>query len=63
MNGALKSKTMWFALAVTVAGFVEQNMGVIENLIPVEYRGMAISAVGLAIAVLRFKTTTALTDK
>lgn len=60
---ALKSTTIQFSLAVMALGLLDQFNNVIPMIVPDEYRGIAVAAVGLVTAVLRWKTTTALKDK
>lgn len=55
-----RSHTIQFATAVTALGVVQQ---VGAFVIPAEYQGMAMSAIGLAIAALRFITNKALSEK
>lgn len=58
--GAVKSKTMWFAFALVIAGFVQSNVGA---LVPVAYQGIAVTVIGLVVGLLRTQTDTALADK
>ena len=55
-----RSKSIWFANALIVCGLVQQLGGLV---IPVEYQGLVMSAVGLVAASLRFVTNKALADK
>ena len=55
-----KSHTIQFATAITALGVVQQ---VGAFVIPAEYQGLAMSAVGLVIAALRFITNKALSEK
>jgi hypothetical protein len=55
-------KTLLAALAVMVTGLLEQvDPGTIANMVPAEYSGIALAAVGLVFAVLRFVTKTPVT--
>jgi len=55
-----KSKSLWFANALIVCGLIQQFGGLV---IPAEYQGLVMSAVGVVAAVLRFATTQALNEK
>lgn len=61
INGNLKSKTSWAAVALMAIGGLEQS-GLLQ-LIPDEYKGIAISAVGALMLFLRNITTTPVTEK
>ena len=49
-------KTFFVATLITLFGFLEQSN--IVDLIPESYKGVAIAAIGLIMAVLRFMTKT-----
>lgn len=59
----IKSKTYWLGAAVVAAGFLDQNTQLISQLIPEQYRGLAVSLIGVAVWVLREVTTQPLSDK
>lgn len=59
--GNLKSKTSWAAVLLMALGGLEQS-GLLE-LVPDEYKGMSISAIGALMLFLRNITTQAVTDK
>lgn len=61
--GAVKSKTMWFAFALVVLGFVQTNLPAFQALVPTEFQGLFAMVVGLIVAALRMQTDTALSDK
>ena len=61
--GNLLSKTSWASLALVVVGWAYQNGETIVTLIPEEYRGIALSAVGLVFFSLRQVTTKPVTEK
>jgi hypothetical protein len=63
VKGALKSKTMLFAGGLITAGMAEQFGSVITELVPAEYKGIAIALVGVVAAVLRWRTDRALSEK
>jgi hypothetical protein len=58
-----KSKTMWFASAVTIFGAAETYLPQMQGLIPSEWYGPLFTGVGVVAALLRFVTTEALSDK
>ena len=53
LKSALKSKTLWFAVALAGLGALEMQ----SQLIPAEYRGHALVVIAVVTAVLRFLTT------
>jgi hypothetical protein len=58
-----KSKTMWFALALVVLGFVAENFNYVQDIIDPKYYGISYMAIGIIVAVLRFITTQPLSEK
>lgn len=62
-RGAARSKTMWFALALSVAGVVQLNLDVFSAWLTPEMQGLATLGVGIAVAVLRWITTDPLSEK
>jgi len=60
---AQKSKTMWFALALVILGFVADNFNYVQNIIDPRYYGISYIVIGVVVAVLRFVTTKPLRDK
>ena len=58
-----KSKTMWFALALVVLGFVAENFNYVQNIIDPAYYGVSYMAIGVVVAILRFITTQPLSEK
>lgn len=63
MNGILKSKTMWFAMALAVLGVFEQSSGLIRQMVGEANFGAVMTGISVAIAVLRVITTQPLSDK
>lgn len=59
MNGALKSKTMWFAAIAAVGGAVQQ----MSPFIPPDKMGAVVTGLGIISAVLRMVTTKPLSEK
>ena len=62
IKGAQRSKTMWFAYAVIVFGYLDAHVPVLQSSLG-PYYGYAFIGIGLANAVLRAVTTEALSDK
>ena len=62
-RGAMRSKTMWFSLALVILGVVYDNFSYIENLINPRLYGVLLIFIGVVVAVLRFVTTMPLEDK
>ena len=58
-----KSKTVWFASAVTVFGAIETYLPAMQNMIPANWYGPILTGVGITAAVLRFMTTQAISEK
>ena len=58
-----KSKTMWFALALVILGFVAENFNYVQDIIDPKYYGISYMAIGVVVAVLRFITTQPLSEK
>lgn len=61
--GAMRSKTMWFSLALVILGVVYDNFSYVESLIDPRLYGVLLISIGVIVAVLRFVTTTSLDDK
>ena len=62
-RGALRSKTMWFSLALMVLGVIFDNFSYIENLIDPRWYGPSLIFIGVVVAILRFVTTMPLDEK
>ena len=63
MSAYLKSKTLWFALALAVFGVVEMQIKVFASYMSPETFGIFNIVVGLIVAVLRVFTTLPLSEK
>jgi hypothetical protein len=61
--GVMRSKTMWFSLAMMVFGAVEMYFPYIRDNIQPQYYGPIFMAIGIIVAVLRFITTLPLDEK
>jgi len=59
----LKSKTMWFALALAVFGAVEASLGLFADILTPTTYGIATMVVGVIVGALRVITTQPLSDK
>jgi hypothetical protein len=63
VKGAAISKTVWFGLALTVFGFLQNQGDVWAVFVDPKYVGLLNMGIGLVVIVLRFFTTTSLTEK
>ena len=59
----MRSKTMWFSLALVILGVVYDNFSYVENIINPRLYGVLLIFIGIVVAVLRFVTTLPLEDK
>ena len=59
----MKSKSMWFSLALVIFGALFDNFSYVQNLIDPRYYGFGYIIIGIIVAVLRFLTTQPLEDK
>jgi len=59
----LKSKTIWFALALAVFGVVETQIDLFATVLPQWAFGVFSIGVSIAVAVLRIVTTMPLNEK
>jgi hypothetical protein len=62
-QGAMRSKTMWFSLALMILGVVFDNFSYVQNIIDQRWYGPILITIGVICAVLRFYTTMPLEDK
>lgn len=63
MKHALKSKTLWFALALAIFGVVEMNVKYFSSYLTPEVFGLFSILISVIVAILRVLTTTPLSDK
>lgn len=63
MKHALKSKTLWFALALAIFGVIEMNVKYFSNYLTPEVFGLFSILISVVVAVLRVLTTTPLSEK
>jgi hypothetical protein len=63
MKPMMKSKTMWFSLALVIVGSLYDNLSYLQNVIDPKYYGSILVGVGIICAVLRFYTTQPLDEK
>lgn len=61
--GALKSKTMGFALALELLVLVQQNTDVLTPYLTPDGIAVIVSVIGVAVALLRVVTSKPLSDK
>ena len=59
----IKSRTMWFSLALVIFGALFDNFSYVQNLIDPRYYGFGYIVIGVIVAVLRFITTQPLEEK
>jgi len=59
----IKSRTMWFSLALVVFGALFDNFSYVQNIIDPQYYGISIVVIGIIVAILRFLTSQPLEDK
>lgn len=57
MKRARQSKTMWFSLALVVLGALMDNFSYLQSVIDQKYYGVILVAIGIIVAILRFKTS------
>ena len=62
-RGAMHSRTMWFSLALVVLGVIYDNFSYVQNIIDPRLYGVLLIAIGIAVAILRFITTSSLDDR
>jgi len=58
-----KSKTMWFAFALTVSGALFELFPYLQSLLDPRFYGVSLVVIGIIVAVLRFLTTQPLNEK
>ena len=63
MRGAMRSKTMWLAIAVAILGAAYDNFSYVQNILDPRWYGVLLMAIGVAVAVLRVLTTLPLDDR
>ena len=57
-----KSQTMWFAYALIIFGTIATNLPLMKNIIPPEYYGLVVTAIGIVVGMLRMTTTKSIED-
>jgi hypothetical protein len=63
LKGAMRSRTMWFSLAMVILGSIYDNFSYLQNVIDPKYYGSIFIGIGVVCAVLRFYTTLPLDKK
>lgn len=61
--GALRSKMMWFSLALVVLGVLQANVALFQRFFSPDDFGWFTAAVGMAVAMLRWVTALPLDEK
>jgi len=59
----MKSRTMWFSLALVIIGSLYDNISYLQSVIDPKYYGITLVVIGIICAVLRFYTTQPLDEK
>ena len=59
----IKSRTMWFSLALVIFGALFDNFSYVQSLIDPRYYGFGYIIIGVIVAILRFITTQPLEEK
>ena len=59
----IKSRTMWFSLALVVFGALFDNFSYVQDIIDPRFYGVSFVVIGIIVAILRFLTTQPLEDK
>ena len=59
----MRSKTMWFSLALVIFGVVYDNFSYVENLINPRLYGVLLIGIGVVVAILRFVKTLPMDEK
>jgi len=59
----MKSRTMWFSLALVIFGALEVSFPYLQDVIDQKYYGVILVGIGVICAVLRFYTTQPLDGK
>jgi hypothetical protein len=59
----MRSKTMWFSLALVIFGAFEMYFPYLQENIQPEYYGPIFMAIGVIVGILRFVTTLPLEEK
>ena len=63
MKRMMKSRTMWFSLALVIFGALFDNFSYVQSLIDPRYYGFGYIIIGIIVAILRFITTQPLEEK
>ena len=53
----MRSKTMWFSLALVIFGALEATFPYLQSIIDQQYYGIILVVIGVIVAILRFITT------
>lgn len=58
-----KSKTMWFAFALTVLGALFELFPYLQSFLDPRFYGVSLVVIGIVVAILRFLTTQPMSSK
>jgi hypothetical protein len=53
----IRSKTIWFSVALVVLGAVMDNFASLQTIVPEHLYGLSYVVIGVVVALLRFKTS------
>jgi len=63
IHGAMKSRTMWFSLALAILGAIFDNLSYIQPFLDPKIYGIGLMVIAICIAILRVNTYNALDEK
>jgi len=63
MHGAIKSRTMWFSVALAILGAIFDNLSYIQPFLDPKTYGIGLMVIAICIAILRVTTTSSLDEK
>lgn len=63
LHGAMKSRTMWFSLALAILGAIFDNLSYIQPFLDPKTYGIGLMAIAICIAILRANTSSSLDEK
>lgn len=63
IRGAMRSKTMWFSLALAILGAIFDNLSYIQPFLDPKVYGIGLVVIAICIAILRVNTNTGLDER
>jgi hypothetical protein len=63
INSCCKSRTLWFSLLLAIFGAIYEDFDYLKRALPPDYYGYSFVIIGIIVAILRFLTTQAITNK